>query len=412
MTNQNGSRHFSVIASCTLVLIVLADCGNKEKIGRREGNIRSIHVDIKAASNIKLSEIYDSVDIIKLQTDTSAAIGEITGLKFCRNHLYFIAREEVIIFDKNGNFVYKITHSGNGAGEYEVVSDIFVEPDTGHTLVYDSKGEKIIRYDPEGNYLEEWMVHLDGYSFTKLNEDIYPIYIGAGSSYNEQSNFKLNYFSKGAKEISRRFIEIPENEEEFLHFGDLINFSLYNDTTSFLYTSNDTVYSLSEEGIDPRIYIDFGKNKMPASFLQAKYLDVRDFVGACEDTDFVYQIVGFFETDHMLAFACRHKSDFLHIYYSKSTKKVLVGSGIENDFLFPGIRTTTSPHNLPKVTDGTNLYTIVDAYTFIENVDSLRASLSPNQWKNYQRDHPKVADIYRMAKIEDNPVIIIGKPRI
>src|SRR5699024_6192255 len=155
-----------------------------------------------------------------------------------------------------------------------------------------------------------------------------------------------------------QFFKVKENESQFLHLGDLTNFSEHNGNVSFLYSFNDTIYTLQNDKVSPRMFVDFGEKKLPASFLENTYNDVRDFLETCKETNYAFRIIGFFESDDHIVFSFMYRKEIVHAYYEKGAKAMVVKE-FKNDLLFDGLSVPASFDNLPKATFENEFYTIV-----------------------------------------------------
>ncbi len=393
-----------------LVLIsVIYNCSDNKKRNNKNRtfeNLEIIGVNLDNMKKISLSEIYSSVKWIKLESNNNNVIGEIVKLEVLKDKFYIQSDNFIDIFTNNGKFINRISNSGRGPGEYISLSDFFVDEKDESILVYDSKSKKIIKYNSEGEFLNEIQTDLDGYSFTKL-DDNYAVYIGS-AYYNEDSNCRLNILnSKGG--IISKHIPIKDNEAKFLHLGDLTNFKKFNNSTSFLYSFNDTIYDLNDKGITPKFFVDFGKDKLPEKYLEKTYNDIREFLESCKKTRFAYRIIGFFETSNAIVFSFMHRYDIIHVYYSKSTKNKFIVNELINDFNFPSLSVPSSFGNLPKTSHGNNLYTIQSAYEFTETIELIKTKLSESEYEVYEKKNPEIISIYEQIDIDSNPLIMIGE---
>ena len=314
-----------------------------------------------------------------------------------------MCNQEILVYNSNGNAEWKLSKFGKGPGEYPRLSDFLIDTVSNTIEVYSSM-RKIIKYDlTNGDFIAEKQVSLDGYSFEKIDNDTYAIYSGS-AIYNEDSNYKLNYFSWENEKIINGFIPISKREASFMHFSDLTNFSKYKDDVSFLYAFNDTIYSLNKGAIVPRIYIDFGKSKLPDDMLYDKYSDVMDFFSQCKESNYAFRLTGFFESDNFILSAFHHGSNFNHLYYNKLTQEAQVIDSLIYDELFYGIEEKASFENLPKGIYKNETYTIIQAYYFLDKIETLIGG-------NVAVDESSVMDIYQNTKVNDEPILLIGKLR-
>jgi hypothetical protein len=391
-----------------LLSICFLGCNNNKLNTAFDQSIDRIKVNVSNAESIKLSKLYSKVDLVKLQTNDKALLGEIKKFIVDEKRFYFISNSALVAFDREGLFKFKIDNLGNGPGEFLVISDVHIDKETGQIEIYDSKSTKIITYNNQGDFIEEWHTGLNGYSFANLGNSNYAIYIGS-SFYNSESNYRLNIISKSKDDIDNKFIKIKENETKFLHFGDLTNFSYFNDTISFLYSFNDTIYTVNRSSLFPRLVVDFGNKKLPSSFLEASYTDVRDFLETLKKTDYAFRTIGWFESKNHIVFSFMHQQDILHVYYDKGSGNKIIANKLIDDLIFNGFEEPSSFENLPKANLGEKFYTLKTAYGFIEIVNSLKDRMTPGEWNDFKSENPNLVSIYKNSKIDDNPIVMVGE---
>lgn len=393
--------------SFLLIVLVLIGCNTeRSKIGSSL-NLEVVHVDPSKAKHIKLSDLYAEISLVKLETNAESLLGEVNKLIVDESAFYMVSRQAVHVFDRAGNYKLSIKSPGKGPGEYTAIADAIVDEDSGRIMIYDGASSKVLIYSPQGDFIEEWDTGLNGFAFAKINDASYALYIG--SNYSDNADYRLNIISKPSTEINGRFFKIKENEAKFLHFGDLTNFSHHNGKVSFLYSFNDTVYTVENVNVFPRFHIDFGKKRLPASFLENSYTDVRDFLETCKETGYAFRIIGFFESDNHIAFSFMYQHDIVHAYYEKHSKQSFVVKAFTHDLLFNGLSVPSSFGNLPKATFENDFFTIMDAYEFVSNMESAKAKMTSEEWATFESAYPGVVQTYKITKADDNPVIMVGK---
>ena len=363
-----------------------------------------ISVDVSNKQSLLISDIYDSIRLVKLNGNPSYQTDEIHKIIVYADRIYIQCNQEILMYDSDGNANWKLSKFGEGPGEYSSLSDFLIDT-VSHTIEIYSSMRKIVRYDlTDGSLVDEKRISLDGYSFDKLDSDTYVIYSGS-AIYNKDSNYKLNYFSWEKGRIVNGFIPISKREASFMHFSDLTNFSRHENSLSFLYAFNDTIYSLSKGDILPRIFIDFGKSKLPYGMLHARYKDVMDFFSQCKASNYAFRLTGFFEANNLIISAFHHGSSFNHLYYNKLTNEVKVVDRIIYDAIFNGLEEKASFENLPKGVYRNETYIVIQAYDFIDRIETLIKNkiILPNRYKKH------ILEIYHNTKMHDDPILLIGK---
>jgi len=158
----------------------------------------AILIDISHESKAYLSEIAESVDMVRLETTENSLIQEIRNVEILNNH-YFIRHgvySEILMFDLNGQFVKKVGAIGRGPGEYSGTSQILVDNESGRLLL-NSYG--IMIFDHNGVFVEHIVLDKNGSSANSMlihNKHLYCFY-NAGewfySGERESSTFLAAY---------------------------------------------------------------------------------------------------------------------------------------------------------------------------------------------------------------------------
>ncbi len=386
-------------------LAVVCFC-NTACTGQNQIDFTRISINPENAETLKYSEIYSKIEILPIETDTGFLIDEVQKLIVEKDKYFFQCNNKILVFNSNGHPLYKIDNVGKGPGEYIVIGDIIL--DDSSLELFDSKQRKIIQFDENGRYLNEWRCGIDAYSFVKLNYNLYAFYVGAGGYYNN-TNKKLLVYSKKKGKVIDGFIETPEYEMEYMHFADLINFQQYKEDVNFLYSFNDTIYAIAGDGVSPRYFIDFGKYRLPHRYLEGKYSGIEAFFSDCLKSGSAFKLMGFFESDEYIISSFFYSgSNYIHFYYSKRNSNAKVVDAYYDDLLIKGIEFKTSFYNLPFAIKDNKTYTVINAYELMAKIDSLKCKVPMRDWEIFLEKNPEIMELYNKISIDSNPVLLIG----
>lgn len=78
-------------------------------------------------------------------------------IKFPYRDNYYIfdgRQQEIVCFDRQGRFIFKISKKGRGPEEYSYLGDFNIDPFNGQLLLLVPFGE-ILYFDPEGRFLSK-----------------------------------------------------------------------------------------------------------------------------------------------------------------------------------------------------------------------------------------------------------------
>lgn len=384
----------TLLASCTKPVEIPVHVLRDTKI---------IEVNPTFSSRIRLSDVYEKIRFIRLETSDNSRIDEVTKLIITSKNFIIGTTQNILIFKRNGDF----NREWISKMKISRITDIYVDTTTMEIDVFDAKAKHLHRFDSLGNLINEWNIGLDAYSMYPSDKNTYCFY--SGNAYYNKSKYKVNFFDLRTKRIVARAFPINPHEAKFSHFGDWINFYPLNDRIFLTFNLNDTIYSISKDSIGTSLIIDYGKYKLAPHILKKDFSDVRDFLEYCKTTDYAFRFYTFLETDNYIVFGFEFKRQILHGYYFKDSESVKIAGMIEDDLVFTGTNMGSSYDNLPKASRSNDYYTIVSAHEFIAKVDSTRNRYSKKDWDQLTQTNPDILSIYKHLKINDNPILMIGR---
>lgn len=134
-------------------LLVLWSCTSASKSVEEEEQI-VFEVNADRLSDKSFDDFYDLKKVIKLETQDSAILGDVMKVIAVEDRLFISSwnHPAVLVFDREGKYLYKINRQGKGPGEYLTISDLMVTERPREVIVYDRAGA-LYFYDWDGNYL-------------------------------------------------------------------------------------------------------------------------------------------------------------------------------------------------------------------------------------------------------------------
>ena len=162
--------------------------------------------DLKKEKELRLSEVVDSVEYIKLETVPESLFGEsqfVIGKKYIMVIQPYSGKPiQVYLFDRSGKFLRKIGREGKGPEEYSSIHDAIFSPDEDYIIVRDSNKKIFLEYDMSGkmirrvNYPETINGYINSIRFLEngniLSFMMRPIY--EMKNYNLIRIFDKNYY--------------------------------------------------------------------------------------------------------------------------------------------------------------------------------------------------------------------------
>lgn len=119
-----------------------------------KSEINSIEIPRTIDSNLHLSDIAKSVNLVQMETKNGSYLTSILEVKlFNGNLLIRDTSGRVFIFNSKGNFIGKFGVRGEGPGEYSSAYSIEIDQELG--LIYLGGVRKLLVYDKNYEFLKE-----------------------------------------------------------------------------------------------------------------------------------------------------------------------------------------------------------------------------------------------------------------
>ena len=302
---------------CLFFLIKLTGCNNGDGTSRnKDGDLLKIDVDPLKEDYTKTSELFDDSQIIKIETGENIVIGDIKKL-IVFNNLYFLhdhrPKHALFCVNNAGKVLYKIQNIGRGPGEFQYISDFDIDEQKNAICIYDARLSKINFYDLiTGEYMYEKTIDQVFASGFKINEETDRIYW-----YNDGDTYSP--FNLIITDLEGNIIG------EFLKYDgpkDLVakatNFHEFNKNMYFYYGLTDTIFSITRDAVNPFIYINFGKHKIPKKYKKGS---LKEIFSAIHDLDnSVGFITNFIENEKYIFFNYSRNFNMQMALYSKKNK--------------------------------------------------------------------------------------------
>ena len=211
---------------------------------------------------VKLSDIAESVEYLRLETTDKGLVKYFLASMMHRTSKYYIFAEHqnVMQFTRDGKFVRNIGRCGQGPGEYNYIMQVDVDEKAGKVYVL-STGKRFNVYDLEtGEFLESGkMTHGQLNSFLMQNDSTMIAYKDNGNGQVKTLAYSATLSGNVLHEYPRH--ELFEVERGAYMVGSPHDFYLsrYHGMINLKEYENDTVFTVTPEGLKMRYIIDTGK---------------------------------------------------------------------------------------------------------------------------------------------------------
>lgn len=181
------------------ILFFLA-CSKLEEL---PGSNIKVEIDVTNTRNIYYSQLFDTVQIIPLQTQDDALIGQIKNI-YLKNGKIFILdskkSKSVFIYKTDGTLIRSFKHLGDGPTQYLNPTQMHLSEDGTIIYIMDSLGYKQLAYSLEGEFLYSIKLNMDNayVDFLDQNGSFYFVNLNHDSEerYINKSNQELNPLEK------------------------------------------------------------------------------------------------------------------------------------------------------------------------------------------------------------------------
>jgi hypothetical protein len=384
------------------VLLIITNCSKNERI--KDTNVVTIEVPEDYSQNLLEDSLIENLRIIPLETNNQCLISNIEQMFLYKNKYYIhdYSSMTLFVFDSTGKFLFKINAVGNGPGEYAELTDVKIDKNGEILILYYMQ---ILRYDNNGKYLNTVnFSHLRNekngffpFQFVPAMDGGFYFWTGTvtqGRSCNFD-HYALYRVNDNATLISK------EIKMERANYGYWNRFYRISSNCYYMQSieGNDTIYSISTNGVIPTFFIDFGENSMPKDYLPKGYgHDVgKKYFDIANSTNYCSEIHDIAENKNYLWFSFRSGKINYSVLYSKHSKKLRVGKLFS--LLTPGIVYTSNPN-----TD--EIVLVVNG----EGISYVLETIKKNKNIEYSDNEKKIIDYINTLKDKyDNPFLIAYK---
>ena len=389
------------IALATVVLVSFCSCRKEERTQQPPGEI--IRVDPKKAVTKSFEDIFDKIRFLKLETSDSSLIGKVKNMFVTTEKIFVSDAQGVFVFDHNGSFLSKLKRPGRAPGEYLAFTSLSVDTANSIFEVLDNRSQQIAIYDYNGHFIAKKDIPIVPLSFIKANNEYF---FFTGNQYVSGYPYSLVLASVEDEFVVRgQYFPVSLEKSKYMHIQFNYNFYAYQDTIRFFRPLADTIYSILNHGSVPRYSVDFGEQKIPKSFYDNPFSDIREFYTRLFEKEYAYNISAILETTGHLMFVYHIRGKAHQAFYNKHSKEVTVVNRWKVGFLAG--KTVAVGYALPRCTYKGYFYGYIEPYDLISTLDSIRASSPAEMWDTFLAEHMELAHIYSNAEIDDNPILLI-----
>ncbi|MDR1338843.1 MAG: 6-bladed beta-propeller [Prevotellaceae bacterium] len=304
MKQKVGMNKINIILFCVLVF----SCKEPEPL-----QVETVRINIHEAKSIDLS----MGRMIELETTDSSLLYDIAHILFFKEKLFVLTREKVVVFDSNGKYLFNLSGTGQGPGEYTAFGSMFVKGE--YIYVFDKMTKRVLCFDDNGKYLSVEKIP----DSTGSLSDVYPL---ADGRFVGKNMFRGDHeYTPAGSILDDKYglIEVVDGRKVNTGLTSYDNFFQYGEHILYWEMLCDTIFSIREyKNMIPLYYVDFGEYAIPPSERKNKDVyDLIDYTNRPENVNKTATYIRFVSEDEhniRFMFAFRQKTPF--VFYNKHDK--------------------------------------------------------------------------------------------
>jgi hypothetical protein len=346
-----------------MLIVLLLGCNEQQKKNEKPC-FSSIPVDYSDNHVFNLSSLSEDATLVKLETNDSCLIQDVRKI-FCIDDQIVIGIEnDILFFDKSGNFKYLINRQGAGPEEYLRLSDFDISHDRKRIFILDTGQKEILEYDFEGTFkrrcnLDNWYIGIQ-----YLNDSLCLLY--SGNQLSSKNSMKFTTYNIKTSSIVDSFYPISEKKSKYLHVHSANNFTHSMNELLFCELYNDTIYMLSSSGYAPLYYIDFGKHKIPSSFWDNSYNNIMEFQDMISKHTISYGVNSLASTPNGFFASCYVFNRRCFLYVDKRTYQAISFRQLTDERIFGNYVIDALKYKVRFYSDRNFLLTVADNELYID----------------------------------------------
>lgn len=393
-----------------MILFISCQNQNTDKKDRIKPYPHTIHISegFKNDSQIRLSDIADSIRYIVLAKDSKHLIGSIRNVQITDSFIYLLSDNLLMRFDHNGRFLNSYGSTGRGPEEYLPGSVYTTTPDDKEVIIHRSAMDSYLIFKADGIYIKttDFMVPRTMFDFKSLSDSVFLCtFYYLGTSMKDYITNSINW-SAGIFDLDGNPLKVIEHplknkrlsESETRNIISMAPLVTFFDNRAVIMPPGDTIYEIDSKSITKGYIIDWGNVSHNQSIEDFYFRNANNSNKAS-----VWSLIP--ETDYKTYFRVRKGNDTYLFEYNKvtgTTRSMIEdrdNPGIIND-LDGGI------NYFPYYTNREGDLWIVydDAFTFKEK-HSEEFLNSPTSRNPEMKGN--LIEFLKTLKEDDNPVLVI-----
>ena len=376
-----------------LALLSVLSCKNQQT--KSHNNVKVIHVDPKSNQGVPLSEVIEIVDIIYLETNDNGLVAGVDKLRYYNGKFYMyqeFGARKALCFNADGKFLFQIGAEGKAAGEYITLRALNINPWKDRIELYDINQDKVLYYNYNANYI----------GFGKVGRKT--------RHYAIIDSLNYAFFNDGEYEdLPYNLFITPQDSFEVLHpcipfqgQRDIMNnvnpFYEFDSSILFAFSLNDTIFSVTNKGVQPKYVLDLGEDRIPEDILEKSMQDIVTFAMSNLVPSFISHLV---ENSNYISVSYFYQIPNKNtIFLSKDNLDVINVFEPVNDINY-------LPFPPPYCTMGEYFVTLIPAHEVVSTYNEMKREYNQSPEKINTQAFTKLKSIANKLDENDNPILMV-----
>lgn len=332
----------------------------------------------------------DDMDVIALETNDSCLVSKILKVEFYKENIFISDRttQKIYRFDHRGKFMNNVGKIGSGPEEYASLGDFNIIDDL--IYVQDESLGKILIYSFDNKFIKvlntATLIHF--YEFVNVDGKLYFITNYRRTDLGFYNIYEMN-LSSGEIKGFLPYNESIETEQQ--RWGLRRYMSKCDDSALSVFSNNDLIYSITNNGISPKYKIEFSERKIPEEEIKKGGMHAME---TALSKDYILGVDKIYDSENYLFFSFSDGSKGRDVVYDKTNKKSYL-----SEWLF--VNNLGNLYGTDYFTSNNEFAIIQDAYLY---KDLWERQYSEFKFKN-EKDKERMLNIYNSIIEDDNPVL-------
>lgn len=292
----------------------------------------STYLDIEKLSSLSRGDgspvKMKDIQYVLLETKEECLIGEITEIRYSNGNFFINdlnTTQSILVFNHNGDFLYKINKPGNGPGEYTTPGSFDVD-EFGNVYIMGLGSRKLIKYSNNGARFEEFGIDYMVTEFMVLGKDKILVNCPFTGGNSQVGIAILDLKNKSITELTP--FRKPYDDMQTMHFG--VN-SFFRSGNKILFNPHysNIVYEIEKEKAWK--YLHFNENLIPPAeiILNLNPRNPESVRNLVSTGRYVVDISSAFENNSFITLTILRGTSNI-IFISKKTGSIICTSKLED----------------------------------------------------------------------------------